>query len=84
MIFWMYTVWDSKAKAYLLPVFAMNDEVAIRNFERDSKNPDHMFYSNGEDFSLWKRGSFDQANGDFIECKLECIGKAHELGGSDE
>lgn len=57
---YVYSVFDKKARAYLQPFQAVNNPVAIRNFQAAvSNNPQSIFCQNPEDFELFHIGYFD-------------------------
>lgn len=77
-----FTVWDAKAKAYIQPFWAMNEQVAQRMFATAVNDPQHDFNIHAEDYSLFKLGAFDQVTGEMIISEIECIARAHELKGT--
>ncbi len=54
----IYSIYDSKAEAYLQPIFATTNGVAIRMFSKAISDEDHAFNQNAEDFTLFEIGSF--------------------------
>lgn len=62
----VYSVFDSKAGAYLQPFFAVNRGVAIRSFSAAVADEGHVFHANAEDFSLFELGEFCQESGALI------------------
>lgn len=62
MILKMFTVFDSKAAAYLPPFFTQTTGTALRSFESECNNPESSFYKYPGDYALFELGSFDQAN----------------------
>ncbi len=79
MLLTIYSVWDSKADAYIQPFFASNDAVAIRMFQTAAHNTDHDFHLHAEDYTLFRLGTFDQLKGDLLPENLVSIARAHEL-----
>lgn len=65
MIQHVFTVFDSKAAAYLLPFYAQTKGVAIRNFTEAVNNPEHQFAKHGEDYTLFELGFYDDINASF-------------------
>lgn len=59
----IYSVYDSKAKAYLPPFFLPNDALAVRAVVGCTRDPDHSFAKFPLDYSLHKMGSFDDQSG---------------------
>lgn len=60
-----FSVYDSKAEAFLNPLFAQNAAVAIRSFTAAANDPQHDFYIHSDDFTLFELGEFDQETGLF-------------------
>ncbi len=79
MILAIYSVWDSKADAYIQPFFATNDAVALRMFQTACRDQAHDFYMHAEDYSLFRLGTFDQQKGDLSPENLVVIARAHEI-----
>lgn len=65
----MFSVFDSKANAYLQPFFAPSAGVAIRNFSDACNQEDHGFHQHAGDFTLFEIGQFDQESGGFQTLK---------------
>lgn len=65
MITNMYSVFDSKAGAFLQPFFLPSDGVAIRAMQDCTSDPSHMFHRHAEDYALFRLGSFDDQAGKF-------------------
>lgn len=59
----VFAVFDSKAKAYLQPFFAVNSAVAIRMFERASNEAEHDFHRFASDYALHEIGTWDEDSG---------------------
>ena len=55
----MFSVYDSKASAYMQPIFMQSLGTAIRAFEDTMEDPNHQFKKHPEDFTLFHIGSFD-------------------------
>lgn len=80
MIQHIFTVYDSKAAAYLQPFFAQTKGVAIRNFSDAVNDPQHHFARHGEDYTLFELGHYDDSDAKFhIHETPESIGKAIEF-----
>lgn len=62
----VFSVFDSKANAFMKPFFAVNRQVALRSFGSAANNPDHDFHRFATDFTLMELGTFDESNG-FLE-----------------
>ena len=67
MIHNVYSVFDSKAKAYLPPFFLQNNEVACRVFGDCANDPSHSFCKFAADFTLFKIGVFDDQTGVIVD-----------------
>lgn len=62
----IFSVYDSKADAYLQPFFSRNMETAIRDFKaavNDSTRAGNNFYLYSEDYTLFCIGRFDENQG---------------------
>lgn len=55
----IYSVYDSKAKLFIIPFFLHNDDLAIRIFKECANSDQHMFGKHPADFVLYKVGTFD-------------------------
>lgn len=55
----MYTIYDVKAKAYLMPIFMATDAIAVRSFTNAINQEGHQFNTNPEDYTLHRIGLFD-------------------------
>lgn len=63
MILEMYSVFDSKAKAFTQPWYAANQFVALRHFVAAVNDPETMFYKHPLDYTLYRVGSFNDESG---------------------
>lgn len=61
----IFSVYDSKAAAYLQPIFCVNAAVAIRSFEHAVNSEGHDFSRFSADYTLFELGSFDPQLGQF-------------------
>ncbi len=59
-----FTVYDSKAEAWLDPFYALATGAAIRMFETASNQPDHDFNKYAADYTLFEIGTFDPQTGE--------------------
>ena len=59
----VYSVYDSKAEAFLPPFFLPMEGQALRIFQNTANNKDHDFGRNPMDYTLFKLGEFDDDNG---------------------
>lgn len=55
----MFTIYDSKAFAYLPPFFLHREEMAQRAFQEACNSPTHQFGKFPADYTLFKIGVFD-------------------------
>ena len=76
----MFTVYDHKASAYLLPFFSQTKGTAIRSFTESCNDPQSTFFKYPEDFTLFELGEYDDSTAElFIHPSPEPIGKAIEF-----
>ncbi len=75
----IFSVYDSKAEAFLNPIFCPTRAVAIRSFTASAINPDSDFCRHPEDFSLFELGEFDPATGILKEAPKVLLGSAQEF-----
>lgn len=59
MIINLYSVYDSKLKAYGRPFCSPNDDVAERSFQHIVNSPDHAIHQSPADYTLFRVGSFN-------------------------
>lgn len=69
----MYAVKDSKAEAFLTPIFATTDGVALRMLEAAVNDPNHDFHRFADDYALWRIGSFCEGDGIVEGCQPEML-----------
>lgn len=67
MILKIFSIYDTKAKAYLPPFFVPQDGQAIREFSNAVNSETHNFAKNPEDYTLIGLGEFDDENGVFTQ-----------------
>lgn len=73
----VYTIYDSKAEAYLTPFFEKTDGLAIRLFQRAANDPEHNFNRYAEDYTLFRIGSFFEQAGELVKLVApEALGTA--------
>lgn len=70
-----FTVYDSKAEAYLPPFFLTTTALAIRSFETAANDQSHDFHKYAADYTLFKIGNYDDHTG-----KLESLEGFENLG----
>lgn len=60
----IFTVYDSKAEAFLRPYFAETKGLAMRAFRDAVNTPDHEMHRHAEDYTLFHVGAFDPSTGE--------------------
>ncbi len=65
MIHQMFTVFDSKAEAYLPPFYMQTRGAAIRAFQDTVNDPNHAFNKHPADYTLFIIGEFDDSTAAF-------------------
>lgn len=61
----IFSVRDSKAEAYMAPLFLPTKGIAIRMFADAIADSKHQFGSHPEDYHLFELGEFDDSTGSF-------------------
>lgn len=61
----IFSVYDSKAEAFLPPFFSTTTAVGTRQFEAAANSIDHQFNRFGGDFTLFELGTYDDRTGSF-------------------
>lgn len=74
-----YSVYDSATNAYMRPFCFQTDGQALRSFGDEAVRADSEISKHPEDYSLFRIGSFDDAEGELIGCAPHCLARAHEL-----
>lgn len=59
----IFTIFDTKAKAYLQPFFSRNKATALREVTQVVNTPDHSFNIHCEDYGLFQLGEYDEKTG---------------------
>jgi len=62
MLVKIFSIYDSKAQAYLQPFFSPTKGTAIRAFADHVNNPDTDMCKHAEDFTLFEIGEFNDSN----------------------
>lgn len=65
MIQQLFSVYDSKAKAFLTPFCCPHIDVALRVFENAANTPEHQLCTFAEDFTLFHLGTWDDNTSEF-------------------
>ncbi|AXL15417.1 nonstructural protein [Microviridae sp.] len=75
----MYTIYDSKAEAYMKPFYARTRGEAIRSCEQAANDPESQFFSYAEDYVLFEIGEFSELTGELTTKTGEAVIKMNEL-----
>ena len=62
----IFTIYDSKAGAYLTPFFLHNEAMAIRIFQDCVNDIKHQFGKHPEDYTMFSVGSWDDEKTKFL------------------
>ena len=65
MITQIFTIRDSKTKAFFTPFHSQNEELAIRSITECMYDESHQFARFPEDFDLYSIGEYDDSTGIF-------------------
>lgn len=75
----VYAIYDDKAEAYLQPWFAVNNAVALRNFQQAANDQSSQFNKHATDYTLFQIGEFDETTGRITPLEtLKALGGAWE------
>jgi len=66
MIQKMFSIYDSKAQAYITPFFMPEQAMAVRVFADAVNNPEHEFGKHPEDYTLFYLGGFENLTTEYI------------------
>lgn len=61
----IFTVFDSKAEAFLNPFYSNAVGLALRSFEAACNDATHDFHKYAADYTLFQLGTFNQESGTF-------------------
>lgn len=61
----VFTVYDSKAEAYLPPFYMATVGSATRAFTDSANDPNHSFHKHPADYTLFLLGEYDEQKGTF-------------------
>jgi hypothetical protein len=75
----LYAVLDTASGVYDGPVPSKTDGTAMRSFTQMAKNPESPIGQSPSDFSLWKVGVWNDATGELVETRKECLAYAVDL-----
>lgn len=65
MLLKVYTVYDSKAEAYLQPFYCKSKGEALRSFTEVCNDKNSQIGKYPEDFTMFELGEFDDSNAQF-------------------
>lgn len=65
MILKAFTIYDSKAEAFLPPFFCPTAAVALRDFESAINTESHAFHKYAADYTLFELADWDPSTGKF-------------------
>ncbi len=65
-----FSVFDSKAEAYVQPLFSPTIATGIREFTSAANDESHAFNRFAADYTLFHIGEFDQVSGELIPLKV--------------
>jgi hypothetical protein len=71
----MFSVFDSKAEAYLQPFFMRSTGEAVRAFGDLVQGADNQFSKHPQDYVLFELGSWDE-----LKASMEMLEAPHSLG----
>lgn len=78
----LFTIYDSKTMSYGTPTQAVNKNDLMRNIInmfQDPSQKSNMLFTNAEDYSIFKIGSYSKSTGTIEVCNLEHIANLHDL-----
>lgn len=79
MILKVFSVYDSKAEAYMQPFFFNSRGQAVRAFSDTANDPKSQLNRHAGDFTLFEVGEYDDSNGNMLNHKHVNLGKALEF-----
>jgi len=75
----IFTIFDSKAHAYLTPFFLHKDGMAVRVFADCINDKTHMFGKHPEDYTLFNIGSWSDDKAKFLTNNPISLGNGLEF-----
>lgn len=76
----VFSVYDSKAKGWLPPFYAVNSAVAVRMFERSVNDQSTDFHRFAADYTLFCVGEWNENDGDLLNySQKQSLGVAIEF-----
>ena len=80
MIQYVYSIYDSKAEAYLRPFFVPTKGLALRSVGDEVNNPSSNLHKYAQDYTLFEIGEYDDSTGIITMHKTHInLGMLHEL-----
>ena len=76
---YLFSVYDAKAEEYKEPFPSVNAATAIREFQSVCENPQHVFHTHAEDFSLHQVGGWETDSGELLDEPNKSLITATEL-----
>lgn len=78
----VFSVYDSKAEAFMQPFFAMTAGVAIRMFQQHAMDVESNFHKWAADYELFEIGEFEEQHGALTASRaIHSLGNALVLQG---
>lgn len=65
----IFTIYDSKAEAFLPPFYERSTGLAVRAFEDAANNSEHQFNKYPSDYTLFELGEFNETTAEFTHLK---------------
>lgn len=59
----IYSIYDSKAEAFIQPFFSPNKATALRSFTQAAQDEKTQYFTHGADYTLFEIGSWDEQKG---------------------
>lgn len=78
----IFAIYDSITNSYRNPIFAPNHldlQRAFINQMKDQNQADNQFFTNAEDFSIFRIGTYDRKTGNIQLTNKERVAYMHEL-----
>lgn len=79
MILEMFSVYDTKVKSYLAPMYARTLGEAFRVFSDIVNTADHQFHKHPDDYILFHVGQFDDSSAGLVQVIQSKVATAREV-----
>lgn len=79
-----FSVYDSKADAWMTPFFAATIPVGIRTFQDGAMRTESIVHKHPEDFALYCVGDFNVDTGEITSFPAQSLGTAIQILSPDE